>query len=116
MSHDLGQGQISRSQYVLKKWPLQGHKCFTNIACLTLSNGNNLFDRIEIHSVFFRGEGSREEVPFRESFSKIGELRSLCPEAQMLALTATAGPAQRRKIIKSLCFKKNYTIMQTDKT
>ena len=29
----------------------------------------------------------------------------------MLALTATAGPAQRRKIIKSLCFKKNYTII-----
>ena len=42
--------------------------------------------------LLFRGEGSKDEGPFRECFSKLGELRSLCHKAQMVALAATAGP------------------------
>ena len=68
---------------------------------------------VEAHTMFmiFRGEGSKEEDPFREWFSKLGELRSLCPKAQMVALTATAGPTQRRKIVRSLCFGANSKVI-----
>ena len=61
--------------------------------------------------MIFRGEGSKEEDPLREWFSKLGELRSLCPKAQMVALTATAGPTQRRKIVRSLCFSANSKVI-----
>ena len=61
--------------------------------------------------MIFRGEGTKDEEAFREWFSRLGELRSLCPKAQMIALTATAGPAQRRKILKSLCFSANSKII-----
>ena len=68
---------------------------------------------VEAHTMFmiFRGEGSKEEDPFREWFSKLGELRSLCPKAQMVALTSTAGPTQRRKIVRSLCFGANSKVI-----
>jgi superfamily II DNA helicase RecQ len=52
---------------------------------------------------FNRGEYTQHEEPFRAWFSKNGELRSVCPRAQMIALTATSGLAQRRKIMKHLC-------------
>lgn len=60
-----------------------------------------------IHIVIFisRGEGSDQEEPFREWFSQIGQLRSLCPEVPLVALTATSGPSNRRKIMKMLCFR-----------
>lgn len=51
------------------------------------------------------GESHNEEEPFRECFSRVGELRSLCPATPVLALTATASPTNRRKIMKSLRFK-----------
>lgn len=51
------------------------------------------------------------EDPFREWFSKIQELRSLCPNVPVLALTATAGPTQRRKILKYLCFRPGYELV-----
>ena len=44
-------------------------------------------------------------------FSRLGELRSLCRNSQLLALTATAGPTQRRKIMKSLCFKPQHKVI-----
>lgn len=52
-----------------------------------------------------RGEGTDQEEPFREWFSQIGQLRSLCPEVPFVALTATSRPSNRRKIIKMLCFR-----------
>ena len=60
----------------------------------------------------FRGKGSKHELPFRERFAKLSELRYLCPRAHMVALTATAGPAQRRSITRSLCFRQNFKIVQ----
>ena len=62
-------------------------------------------------SFFNRGDSTQHEEPFRAWFSKIGELRSLCPKAQMIALTATSGPAQRRKIMKHLCFTGNNEVI-----
>jgi superfamily II DNA helicase RecQ len=59
----------------------------------------------------FRGEGDKEEEPFREAFAHIGELRSLCPKVPLLALTATSGPSQRRKIMKMLCFRPNSQVI-----
>lgn len=52
-----------------------------------------------------RGEGTDQEEPFREWFSQIGQLRSLYPEVPLVALTATSGPSNRRKIMKMLCFR-----------
>lgn len=60
---------------------------------------------IRIVDFFSRGEGSDQEEPFREWFSQIGQLRSLCPEVPLVALTATSGPSDRRKIMKMLCFR-----------
>ncbi|XP_021373049.1 uncharacterized protein LOC110463036 [Mizuhopecten yessoensis] len=65
----------------------------------------------EAHTVIQWGEGTEKEGPFRGSFSRIGELRSLCNKVQMLALTATAGPTGRRKIMKSLCFKSSSEVI-----
>lgn len=59
----------------------------------------------------FRGEGDKDEEPFREAFANIGELRSICPKATLLALTATSGPSQRRRIMKMLCFRSNSDII-----
>lgn len=56
-----------------------------------------------------RGEGTDQEEPFREWFSQIGQLRSLCPEVPLVALTATSGPSNRRKIMKMLCFREIIT-------
>ncbi|XP_056016425.1 ATP-dependent DNA helicase RecQ-like [Ostrea edulis] len=65
----------------------------------------------EAHTVTQWGEGDKEEEPFREAFAHIGELRSLCPKASLLALTATSGPSQRRKIMKMLCFSANSEVI-----
>ncbi|KAK3108745.1 hypothetical protein FSP39_014687 [Pinctada imbricata] len=64
----------------------------------------------EAHTVTLWGEGRESEDPFRECFSKISEMRSLCPNIPFVALTATALPTQRRKIIKSLCFRPGYEL------
>lgn len=47
---------------------------------------------IRIVDFFSRGEGSDQEEPFREWLSQIGQLRSLCTEVPLVALTATSGP------------------------
>ncbi|XP_033745061.1 putative ATP-dependent DNA helicase Q1 [Pecten maximus] len=65
----------------------------------------------EAHTVIKWGQGTDKEGPFRGSFSRIGELRSLCNKVQILALTATAGPTERRRIMKSLCFRSESDIV-----
>ncbi|XP_061190405.1 ATP-dependent DNA helicase RecQ-like [Saccostrea echinata] len=65
----------------------------------------------EAHTVTLWGEERTDEDPFREWFSKIQELRSLCPNVPVLALTATAGPTRRRKILKCLCFRPGYELV-----
>ncbi|XP_061166282.1 recQ-like DNA helicase BLM [Saccostrea echinata] len=68
-------------------------------------------DEAHTQNNFFWGEGRTDEDPFREWFSKIQELRSLCPNVPVLALTATAGPTQRSKILKCLCFRPGYELV-----
>uniref|UniRef100_A0A8W8NQ09 Uncharacterized protein n=1 Tax=Magallana gigas TaxID=29159 RepID=A0A8W8NQ09_MAGGI len=63
----------------------------------------------QAHTVTQWGEGDKDEEPFREA--NIGELRSICPKATLLALTATSGPSQRRRIMKMLCFRSNSDII-----
>lgn len=51
----------------------------------------------------YRGETSSPgEEPFREWYSRLGEIRSLVPSATLLALTATASRTLRRRITTSL--------------
>lgn len=71
----------------------------------------NISARFFILLYCFRGEGDKDEEPFREAFANIGELRSICPKATLLALTATSGPSQRRRIMKMLCFRSNSDII-----
>lgn len=59
----------------------------------------------------FRRKGDKDKEPFREAFANIEELRSICPKANLLALTATSGPSQRRRIMKMLCFRSNSDIL-----
>ncbi|XP_069136223.1 ATP-dependent DNA helicase RecQ-like [Argopecten irradians] len=61
----------------------------------------------EAHTVMKWGKSTAEkEGTFRSSFARVGELRSVCDNrVPILALTATAGPTDRRKIMRSLCFK-----------
>lgn len=47
---------------------------------------------VHIVEFFSRGEGSDQEEPFRKWLSQIGQLRSLCTEVPLVALTATSGP------------------------
>ncbi|XP_062605474.1 ATP-dependent DNA helicase RecQ-like [Saccostrea cucullata] len=65
----------------------------------------------EAHTVTQWGKGDKDEEPFREAFANIGELRSLCPKASLIALTATSGPSQRRRIMKILCFRNNVEVI-----
>lgn len=44
-------------------------------------------------------------------FARIGELSSLGLDVPVLALTATASPASRKKIMTSLCFKSNNVVI-----
>lgn len=44
-------------------------------------------------------------------FSQIGQLRSLCPGVPLLALTATSGSSNRRKVMKQLCFQQGCEII-----
>ncbi|XP_062606926.1 probable ATP-dependent DNA helicase RecS [Saccostrea cucullata] len=62
----------------------------------------------EAHTVYQWGEGQKNEEAFRTFFSKIGELRSLSLTVPLLSLTATASPSNRKKIMKSLCFREDY--------
>lgn len=43
--------------------------------------------------------------------ARIGELSSLGLDVPVLALTATASPANRKKIMTSLCFKSNNVVI-----
>ncbi|KAK3597835.1 hypothetical protein CHS0354_029403 [Potamilus streckersoni] len=54
--------------------------------------------------LFFRVMGVRSptEEAFRPMFTDIRELRSLCLTTLMVTLTSTAGPTQRRKIIRKI--------------
>ncbi|XP_056022113.1 uncharacterized protein LOC125660396 [Ostrea edulis] len=61
----------------------------------------------EVHTVYQWGEGQKNEEAFRKYFSKIGELRSLSLNVPILSLTATASPSNRKKIMKSLCFRED---------
>ncbi|XP_062570049.1 ATP-dependent helicase wrn-1-like [Saccostrea cucullata] len=66
----------------------------------------------EAHTIIHWGEGkNQQEAAFREWFSHIGELRSLCLKVPCLALTATACPSHRRKIMSKLCFGKNACVI-----
>lgn len=62
-----------------------------------------------------RGESHNQEEPL-ECFSRVEELRSLCPATPVLALTATASPNNRRKIKKNLGFKMNSCLIVTVQT
>lgn len=66
---------------------------------------------VEAHTVIQWGEGTEQEEAFRGMFSQIGQLRSLCPGVPLLALTATSGPSNRRKIMKQLCFQQGCEII-----
>ena len=56
----------------------------------------------------FRGEKKDEKGPFRKWCCLVGEIRSFLPKQVLfLALTATASPSTREKIIKSLSLKKS---------
>ena len=57
--------------------------------------------------VFYRG------VSFRKEFSNIGELRSLLPSVNMMALTATATRSTRNEICHSLGMKKPCIVSQS---
>ena len=54
-----------------------------------------------IDNLYFRGEGTGKEEPFREWFGRIGEIRSLinCPA---LVITATASRSSRKRLKKKL--------------
>ncbi|XP_052711702.1 ATP-dependent helicase wrn-1-like [Crassostrea angulata] len=77
----------------------------------------NLRDRIkvivvdEVHTVVQWGEGNKHHEAFREHFSHIGELPAICPNVPIAALTATSGPLQSRKIMKSLCHRTSETVV-----
>lgn len=59
----------------------------------------------------FKGEENANEDRFREWFSRIQKLRSLCPIVPVLALTTTAGPTQRRELLKFFCFRPGYELV-----
>nr|XP_054758518.1 ATP-dependent DNA helicase RecQ-like [Lytechinus pictus] len=62
----------------------------------------------ESHCVKKWGQSTGKTKVFRESYNKIGELRSILPPVPVVALTATATKEVRRSIIESLSLK-NYT-------
>ena len=56
-------------------------------------------DEVQVFS--FRGEMKDEKGPFRKWCGLVGEIRSFLPkQVPFLALTATASPSMREKIIK----------------
>ena len=62
----------------------------------------------EVQVFLFRGEKKDEKGPFRKWCGLVGEIRSFLPKQVLfLALTATASPSTRKKIIKSLSLKKS---------
>uniref|UniRef100_A0A8W8MR34 Helicase ATP-binding domain-containing protein n=1 Tax=Magallana gigas TaxID=29159 RepID=A0A8W8MR34_MAGGI len=65
----------------------------------------------EAHTIVQWGIGSKDEEPFREWFSRIGELRSICPKVPIAALTATSSASQRRTILNKLCFSKHSEVI-----
>ena len=62
-------------------------------------------DKVQVF--LFMGEKKDEKGPFRKWCGLVGEIRSfLLKQVPFLALTATASPSTREKIIKSLSLKK----------
>lgn len=45
---------------------------------------------IKILHEYYRGQSDKKRQPFRESYDRIGGLRSVLPKAVMVAMTATA--------------------------
>jgi hypothetical protein len=70
-------------------------------------NLKNINDFVDID---YRGFNRKEE-PFREWFSRIGELMSLFPTIPVAALTATLSISQRKKIMSTLCFDNHAVII-----
>ncbi|CAL8240103.1 unnamed protein product [Gadus morhua 'NCC'] len=57
----------------------------------------------EVHVTYKWGEASKGESAFRESFAKLGELRSIAKEGTpVLALTASADIKSRSRVIRLL--------------
>lgn len=77
---------------------------YMSTKCLSLKYSQHVY-------LSFRGEANKGDEPFREWFSKIGEMRSLCGNVPMIALTATTSPSQRRRIMKMLCFTANAEVV-----
>ncbi|XP_055957654.1 recQ-like DNA helicase blm-1 [Patella vulgata] len=67
----------------------------------------------EAHTVLQWGESHEGNDPFREYFSRIGELRSVFLNVPVMALTATASPLKRKRIMKSLCLNDCVTILDS---
>lgn len=65
----------------------------------------------KLHASFFRGCDSAQGKPFSEWFVRIVELSSLSLDVPVLALTATASPANTKKIMTSLCFKSDNIVI-----
>lgn len=59
----------------------------------------------EAHTVLQWGEERHAESAFRGWFGKLGEIRSLCPDAPVMVLTATASKKNRLGICAKLCLK-----------
>lgn len=77
----------------------------------SFQNSHRLTVIDEAHTVVQWGYDSAQGNSFREWFARIGELRSLGLNVPVLALTATASPANRKKIMKSLCFKSDNVVI-----
>ncbi|KAK6180902.1 hypothetical protein SNE40_008867 [Patella caerulea] len=60
---------------------------------------------VDAHTILQWGENHHGEEAFRIQFKNIGELRSICLDVPMMALTATASPLKRKQIMKKLNFK-----------
>lgn len=60
------------------------------------------FEIFFLKTVFHNYRGDE----FRTDYGRLAELRSVLPNANMLALTATASPSTRTSIMKKLCMEK----------
>ncbi|KAK6168271.1 hypothetical protein SNE40_022132 [Patella caerulea] len=64
----------------------------------------------EFHTIATWGEDEdHQKAAFRKWFSYIGELRSLFPQASVLALSATCTKKIRKRVVKVLSMKEDYT-------
>ncbi|XP_069102081.1 ATP-dependent DNA helicase RecQ-like [Argopecten irradians] len=61
--------------------------------------------------IFIRGQDDKEQrkKAFRKWFGELGELRSLFPNATLLALSATCTLKVQQRVMKAVMFRHNYT-------